>query len=67
MASGEKLGGRTCAEVSDTKQPSRSKPENEKKIQVKKKITKSEFFRGDFFRFKPSLISKEKGWASKFV
>ena len=40
MASGEKLGGRTCAEVSDAKLPSRSKPENEKK-EVKKKTTKS--------------------------
>ena len=66
MASGEKLGGRTCAEVSDAKLPSRSKPENEKKNTSEKKITKSEFLEKNF-RFKFSLISKEKGWASKFV
>ena len=44
MASGEKLGGRTCAEVSDAKLPSRNKPENEKKINIVKEMKYQKVF-----------------------
>ena len=66
MASGEKLGGRTCAEVSDAKLPSRNRPVNEKYMVKKEKKAKMSFYERKII-FKPSLISKKQGWASKFV